>query len=194
MDKNKKSPIYTRLGDKGTTSTIYEKDISKGDFFLSVIGTLDEINSTLGIVKSYLKENEKDYKLILKLQNYLFDLGGELVTYKINHNWEWRIKFMEEAINQIDANNAPLHYFILPGGSIEASFIHQARAICRRGERLFWKWFEKIKETNKLKKENIQSLLYAGKFLNRLSDLLFVLARHYNNNGNDCIPWDKNLK
>ena len=194
MNKNKKSPIYTRLGDKGTTSTIDKKNISKADTFFSVIGTLDEINSTLGIVRSYLKINQKDYKLILKLQNYLFDLGGELVTYKINRNWGYRIKFIEETIDRIDANNAPLSSFILPGGSLESSFIHQARAICRRGERLFWEWFEKIKASNKLKKENIQSLSYAGQFLNRLSDLLFVMARHYNNNGNNCILWDKNLK
>ena len=194
MNKNKKSSIYTRLGDKGTTSTIDKKNISKADFFLSVIGTLDEINSTLGIVRSYLKKNKKDYELILKLQNYLFDLGGELVTYKTNRNWEFRIKFLEETIDKIDANNTPLHCFILPGGSVESSYIHQARAICRRGERLFWKWFENIKETNKLKKESIQSLSYAGQFLNRLSDLLFVMARHYNNNGNNCIFWDKNLK
>ncbi len=176
----KKSLVYTRTGDKGETSLYGGKRIKKTQQRMIAIGTIDELNAILGVavVKSSFK------KIVEPIQNELFNIGaqlanpdqvGEVITMTAQ-----KVIGLENQIDELDAKLPPLRNFILPGGSETGSLFHYARTVCRRAER----------EVLKLaQKEKVESELL--RYLNRLSDLLFILARSENNDKNSEIIWKK---
>lgn len=181
----KLNKIYTRTGDGGTSGLVDGSRRAKYDLRFAAIGTVDEANSALGLVAVALAETEHA-AAIARIQNDLFDLGadlatpgadfapGEMVLRMVASQTDW----LEAQIDALNLNLAPLTSFILPGGSEAAARTHLARAIVRRAER----------DAAALAAEepvNPAALAY----LNRLSDLLFVLARALNANGADDVLW-----
>ncbi|HEY4694781.1 MAG TPA: cob(I)yrinic acid a,c-diamide adenosyltransferase [Candidatus Nanoarchaeia archaeon] len=168
----KKVRIYTKTGDKGETSLIGGQRVKKYDQRVWTIGALDELNANLGVASSQIR-NSKINKLLEKIQNELFEVGAELADpNKAGNYFELgpeKITDLEAEIDSFDKRLPALKNFILPGGSPAASFLHQARSVCRRAERQL-----SLLATS----TNINPNLV--KYLNRLSDLLFVLARTAN--------------
>mgnify|MGYP001121411428 CR=1 FL=1 len=166
--------IYTRTGDKGETSLISGQRVKKSDWRVAVLGELDELNSSIGVAISFLSLEEIQ-AVLNRIQNELFTVGAEIATK--NHSGkptnfsitEESVKRLEEQIDKFSEGLAPLKDFILPGGSQPSAFLHLARSICRRAERALVILAEK---------EHVRDVLL--KYLNRLSDLLFVLARLVN--------------
>tara|TARA_X000000950_G_scaffold288632_1_gene406413 strand:- start:4121 stop:4678 length:558 start_codon:yes stop_codon:yes gene_type:complete len=177
--------IYTRGGDKGYTSIVGSKRVKKSSLFIEAIGSVDELNAFLGLVNCYLPDKQKI--ILTNIQNDLFDLGADLATpinikkksLRIHKSQTLNI---EKEINKINTTLKPLKSFILPGGNKLSSMIHLARTISRRCE-------VNIVKLHQKHKVNLEIL----KYINRLSDFLFVLARH--NNKNELL-WKplKNLK
>jgi cob(I)alamin adenosyltransferase len=178
--------IYTKTGDDGSTGLYGGERVSKDSLRVECYGTVDELNSTIGLVNSEIK-TESVKKLLFEIQNRLFTIGGELATptekkgmaiVKIQNS---DIELLEKSIDNFEEKLEPLKQFILPGGTRGASFLHYARSVCRRAERLV---------TSLAQKEKVSDLILI--YLNRLSDLLFVLARFENNeNQVSDIPWQK---
>lgn len=171
--------IYTKTGDKGQTSLYGGERVSKHNLRLDAYGTVDELNSTIGIVRVYNKDAELDEKFF-RLQNTLFKLGADLATplqmskgIKIVRIGEEEIAELEAEIDKWDSELELLKVFILPGGTQTGAFLHLARTICRRAERNTVKLSE-IEKINEL----------CLNFLNRLSDWLFVAARIANSKAN----------
>jgi len=164
--------IYTKTGDDGTTGLQGGKRISKSSNRISAYGSVDEINSILGIVLSH--NIDKDLlQLLTKIQNDLFVAGSDLskpdLSDESNRITNVMIEFLEAKIDEFEKELEPLTNFILPGGNHAASLIHYARTITRRAE---------IQVVTLSKDEKIND--YCIKYLNRLSDLLFVLGRLVN--------------
>jgi len=165
--------IYTRTGDDGKTSTLSGKRVSKDSAIMQVNGTIDELNAVIGVALSY-NNHEEIEEILEEIQSDLFVIGTEITlseksdTNKIKIS-QYRIKYLEDLIDSITEKLPKLRNFILPGGSLLASHLHLARTVCRRAERTLVSF---IDETDL----NTYSLQY----LNRLSDLLFVLSRYAN--------------
>jgi cob(I)alamin adenosyltransferase len=179
--------IYTKTGDKGETGLFGGERVSKDSIRISAYGTIDELNSFIGCSITEIKDTSIKENLI-KIQNYLFAVGSDLATPETENNAklniqrtpEWFYKEIEKMIDHYDAQLEELKNFILPGGSKAASLLHICRTVCRRAER------EVVALKNSVTiSENIII------FLNRLSDLLFVLSRFENKVSNhpDTI-WD----
>ena len=177
--------IYTGFGDKGKTRLFGGEVVDKDNLRVKAYGTMDELNSTIGILISYL--DDKD--LIKDLQNIqykIFELSAELAAKAqsgSNKNPpainEEIIKGLEDKIDRIDDQLESLKNFILPGGSRQAAISHLIRTVCRRGER-------ELISLNHVEQVNDHLLIY----VNRLSDYFFVLARLLNKeNKTDDIPW-----
>lgn len=164
--------IYTRAGDSGKTVLKNGKKVFKSDLILETYGTVDELNSTLGIVIANTKEKDLQNQL-LKIQMDLFEIGNHLSEAKTDKNLELflkrRVKNFEETIDKMTKSLNKIEHFILPGGGKTSSFLHLARTICRRAER-------RVVEFSKKEKVNKEVIVY----LNRLSDLLFTMARFTN--------------
>ena len=167
--------IYTKLGDLGETGLIGGSRIGKNSFRVEAYGEVDELNSALGVVLNAISDAEIS-ALLKTVQDDLFGIGRELATppeKPIEHGRskidEENVKVLEGAIDQYEKDLTPLQRFILPGGEEGASRLHLARSICRRAERRTVALFRE-------EEVNLQIL----KYLNRLSDLLFVLARTVN--------------
>lgn len=178
--------IYTKTGDDGTTGLFGGERVSKDALRVECYGTVDELNSTLGMVNSEVKNIELT-TLITEIQNKLFTVGGQLATPTEKSGLvlvklvDEDILFLEKNIDSFEEKLEPLKQFILPGGSKGASLLHFARSVCRRAERLV---------TSLSKNEKVSNLILI--YLNRLSDLLFVLARFENSNNHvPDIPWQK---
>lgn len=166
--------IYTKTGDKGQTGLFGGKRVSKADPQIMAFGDVDELNSLLGICFT-LNKNTFLEKILDKLQHELFVLGTDFATpidspMKIERIAENSVKRLEKWIDEITLKITPLRNFILPGGSLLASNLHLARAICRRAERA---------AVDLKTREPINEVLLV--YLNRLSDLLFMMARYANN-------------
>jgi cob(I)alamin adenosyltransferase len=166
--------IYTKTGDEGKTSLFGGKRVEKNHIRLEAYGTIDELNSVLGVSSSF-NNDELVKKTINDIQNSLFRVGSELATPEevkskaiVSISPE-EINNIEKVIDDIELKLNPLKNFILPGGSKLAAFLHLARTVCRRAER-------KIIELDLNESINPDILVY----INRLSDLLFVLARFAN--------------
>jgi len=179
----KLNKIYTKTGDKGTTSLASGKRVAKDHYRIKAYGTVDELNSILGIVR--VKASTKVKKIVSDIQNDLFDLGADLATpeqkkYKFTplRITEKQVNRIEKSIDQYNKKLSTLNSFILPGGSESASFLHNARTVARRAE-------TQTVALSKKEKINKEALRY----INRLSDLLFVLSRVENNNGKKDILW-----
>jgi len=175
--------IYTRGGDSGYTSIVGGKRVKKSSFIIEAIGNVDELNALLGLINCYL--TEKHTKILRNIQNDLFDLGADLSTplnikknvIRIQKN---QTLYIEKEIDKINAKLKPLQSFILPGGNKVAALIHLARTVSRRCEISIVKLKEK-------KGVNSEVLRY----INRLSDYLFVLARQTNKRELLWVPLKK---
>tara|TARA_Y100000589_G_scaffold223599_1_gene211155 strand:+ start:1199 stop:1747 length:549 start_codon:yes stop_codon:yes gene_type:complete len=166
--------IYTKGGDSGYTSIVGGKRIKKSSNIIEAISNVDELNATLGLITNYSKSGQK--RIIQNIQNDLFDIGADLATPLSKKKNTIRLfnsqtTYLEKAIDKINAKLKPLTSFILPGGDKISSLYHLARTICRRCEISI----VKLSEQTKINTEIL-------KYINRLSDLLFVLARQTNKN------------
>ncbi len=165
--------IYTKRGDSGDTSLFGGDRVSKSSERITAYGTVDELNSIVGLAASY-KLSKKGSDLLRTVQELLFILGADLATppsskTRIDRIDEQDITFLEDAIDEMEKDLEPLKNFILPGGSQPGATLHVARTVCRRAERAA----VACQETDEISDECI-------KFLNRLSDFLFVIARYEN--------------
>ncbi len=161
--------IYTKKGDKGFTYLFNGKKVAKDHPRIQALGSIDELNSTIGIAISFSKDKKIRQELI-NIQRVLFLIGEYLADFlKDIKAIENRIKEIENLIDKLSIKLSKLTHFILPGGVKEASFLHQSRAICRRCERNL---------VPLLRKEKIDKNTIV--YINRLSDLLFVMARYAN--------------
>ena len=162
------SKIYTRTGDAGTTGLGDGTRVDKDDIRIESFGTVDELNSVIGLLMTECPAGDIA-NMLTDIQHELFDLGGELcIPGRIALN-DAHVEHLEQWLDALNAPLAPLKEFILPGGSRAAALCHVARTVCRRAERL-------CVSLNKTSEVNAAGL----KYLNRLSDLLFVLARVLN--------------
>jgi len=191
--------IYTRAGDKGETGLIGGKRISKGDPRIIAYGSVDELNSFIGITLSLLTSKHEDLfsdliNIMTRIQNELFVVGSDLADPRYSAKKENRFKTprteqrlasaLEDTIDKFEAELEPITFFILPGGSIEASFLHAARTVARRAETA----------TTLLSKDQIINPIVLV-YLNRLSDLLFVAARLVNKRlGIGDVAWKYNAR
>ncbi|HRH38146.1 MAG TPA: cob(I)yrinic acid a,c-diamide adenosyltransferase [Flavobacteriales bacterium] len=177
--------IYTRTGDKGETGLLGGKRVPKDDLRIETYGTVDELNSHLGALRDLAAPHHHD--LLISIQEQLFSIGSRLASqneeeagkFKVPSITEEHILALERAMDRMDAELEPMRNFILPGGHIASSQAHVCRTVCRRAER----------RAVQLARENeLDPVLI--RYLNRLSDLLFVMARHLAKlNGVPDTPW-----
>jgi len=180
--KDHRMKIYTRTGDAGETGLFGGQRVAKDALRVHAYGSVDECNAALGVARATGLESELD-ALVAEVQNQLFVVGADLATPGENPNiprvGESDVTFLEGWIDRLEGELAPLRQFILPGGAPAAAYLHLARTICRRAER----WVVSLAQAEPV---NDQVMAY----LNRLSDLLFVLARAVNARaGAADVPW-----
>jgi cob(I)alamin adenosyltransferase len=175
--------IYTRTGDTGKTSLFGGARVDKDDARIEAYGTVDELNSFVGIVRAAWPDSPIDQEL-RSVQNDLFDVGAQLAapgSDRFHGVAPERIAELESAIDRMEGELEPLTNFILPGGSVAAAQLHVARTVCRRAER----------RVVSLGDGNAQTIIY----LNRLSDYLFVAARFANRrSGVSDVAWKKSQR
>lgn len=166
--------IYTKTGDKGTTSLIGGTKVPKSDLRIEAYGTVDELNSYIGLCRDLLTD-EQSRRLLLETQDRLFTVGAALACdpvkepkLRIPDLKETDISLLENEIDRMNETVPAMKHFILPGGSAVLSHLHVARCICRRAERCCVRLA--------LESEELEPVIL--KYLNRLSDYLFVLARY----------------
>ncbi len=173
----KKSNLYTGTGDAGQTSLVGGQRIDKDAARLEAYGTIDELNSQIGALIATNTLTDNDAVLLLEVQSRLFDVGGYLATDPASPYAEAmsrpvgaeQITALEQAIDRLDASVPALKTFVLPGGSAQAAQAHVARTVCRRAERRIIT----LSRTEPVEHETL-------KYVNRLSDYLFILARSLN--------------
>ncbi|MDC0344863.1 cob(I)yrinic acid a,c-diamide adenosyltransferase [Alphaproteobacteria bacterium] len=178
--------IYTKTGDQGTTGIVGPHRLSKHDLRIQAIGSVDESNASIGLCRLYAENHSADTAL-KRIQNDLFDLGADLAqlhaaseekenkTLRITAT---QVTWLETQMDQLNEDLAPLTSFVLPGGSTFSAQLHMARTIVRRAER-------DMVALHAIAPVNEDAL----KYVNRLSDYLFVLGRHGNDNGKKDILW-----
>ncbi len=171
--------IYTKTGDAGTSALASNNRHPKEDLLFNAIGTVDDAHSSVAIAMCYV-DKEDVYTLLKNIQNDLFDLGADLASPKVSVT-DAHITYLETNIDLYNDQLKPLESFVLPSGSKASSYLHLSRTIVRRAERCVWDSVNQ-RETNPL----------IAKYLNRLSDLLFVLARYLN--GGKDILWEPQVK
>ena len=178
--------IYTRTGDDGTTALGSGERRPKYDLRIGAYGTVDETNAAIGIVRLHLADARELDAMLGLIQNDLFDLGADLAVPQREGKAErlrvigTQVERLERDIDALNEKLAPLTSFVLPGGTPAAAYLHLARTVCRRGERLMVELAEKPGE-----KVSAAAL----KYVNRLSDFLFVASRAANNNGAGDVLW-----
>ncbi len=175
--------IYTRGGDKGKTSLGNGERVEKHDQRVAAYGAVDEANAAIGLAR--LHTNGDDDAMLARIQNDLFDLGADLCTPEAEGNARERLRIvasqverLEREIDAMNADLAPLKSFILPGGTPAASYLHLARTVARRAERDM---------TALAQRETVNQ--EALRYINRVSDHLFVMARHLNDKGARDVLW-----
>jgi cob(I)alamin adenosyltransferase len=183
--------IYTRSGDDGTTALGTGERRKKYDLRIDAYGTLDEVNAVVGLVRLSTAGTPLD-DVLSRIQNDLFDVeadlcmpddgqgsgkgpGGERLTVT-----DAQVDWLEQEIDRLNADLQPLRSFVLPGGSAASAYLHLARTVCRRGERL-------MAELNDKPGESVTPA--ALKYVNRLSDFLFVASRYVNDRGAGDVLW-----
>ena len=179
--------IYTRTGDDGTTALGSGDRRKKYDLRVSAYGTLDEVNAAIGLVRVQTGTADPALDLVLaRIQNDLFDVEADLCLSEKGPGGarmtvtDAQVDWLEGEIDRLNAGLAPLRSFILPGGSAAAVHLHLARTVCRRAERL-------MVELNDKPGEGVTPA--ALKYVNRLSDFLFVASRHANDKGATDVLW-----
>jgi len=174
----RKSMLYTRTGDKGATALFGGRRVPKDHPRVVAYGTIDELNAVLGVAASFIRQRPL-LAAIQSIQNELFDIGAELASDRpvrrakrqsnVYHLDPARTRWLETLIDEYDARVPPLRTFVLPAGSNAAALMHQARTVARRAER---------EVVTLARKEQVNPAILT--YLNRLCDLLFVLARYLN--------------
>jgi cob(I)alamin adenosyltransferase len=180
--------IYTRTGDDGTTALGTGERRKKYDLRIAAYGTLDETNSVIGIARLHTAEDAALDAALSRIQNDLFDVGADLTTPGKGRGpggarltvTAAQVDWLEAEIDRLNDELEPLRSFILPGGSAAAAYLHLARTVCRRAERL-------IAELSDRPDESVTREVL--KYVNRLSDFLFVAARHANGKGARDVLW-----
>jgi cob(I)alamin adenosyltransferase len=180
--------IYTRTGDDGTTALGSGGRRKKYDLRIAAYGTVDETNAAIGIARLHTAGDAALDAALARIQNDLFDVGADLCTPGHGKGpggarltvTDKQVAWLEAEIDQLNAELAPLRSFVLPGGSPAAAYLHLARTTCRRAERL----------TAELKDKAGESVTpEVLKYLNRLSDYLFVAGRYANSKGAGDVLW-----
>ncbi|MGH6671333.1 MAG: cob(I)yrinic acid a,c-diamide adenosyltransferase [Xanthobacteraceae bacterium] len=180
--------IYTRTGDDGTTALGTGERRKKYDLRIAAYGTLDEANAAIGLVRLHTAGDAQLEAALSRVQNDLFDVGADLTMPGKGKGpggarltvTEGQVKWLENEIDRFNAELSPLRSFILPGGTAAAAYLHLARTICRRAERLIAELKDKPDE------------VVGGevlKYVNRLSDFLFVASRYANDKGERDVLW-----
>lgn len=184
----RKSKIYTKTGDKGTTSLVWGKRVSKAHVRLDAYGTIDELNSFVGLLICSL-DDEANLELLSYVQHRLFTIGSHLATETetmavkpASIISDADIKMLEDRMDEIDSNLPKLNKFTLPGGSESAARAHICRTICRRAERCIYR----VKEDYPVEDNTLM-------YVNRLSDYFFLLARKECNDKGTEIFWEQNV-
>jgi cob(I)alamin adenosyltransferase len=184
----KLNKIYTRTGDDGTTGLGTGERRKKYDLRIAAYGTTDEVNAAIGVARLYTADDTALDAALSRIQNDLFDVGADLCTpgqgkgpggarLTVTAN---QVTWLESEIDRLNAELSPLRSFVLPGGSAAAAYLHLARTICRRAERLI----------AELKDEPGESATdEVLKYVNRLSDYLFVASRYANGKGARDVLW-----
>lgn len=180
--------IYTRAGDTGLTALVTGERRSKSDLRVEAYGTVDETNACLGLVRLHTAENPQVDAMLGRIQNDLFDLGADLATPEsdtpLAHEplrvVEAQVERLERETDALNERLSPLRSFVLPGGSAAAAALHLARTVCRRAERI-------VVALEAKPDERVSPV--AIKYLNRLSDFLFVAGRFVNQEGAADILW-----
>ncbi|MBM3698618.1 MAG: cob(I)yrinic acid a,c-diamide adenosyltransferase [Actinobacteria bacterium] len=178
--------IYTKTGDDGTTSLGDMSRTSKNDPRLEAYATVDEANSTIGVVLAMGDIKDADIKkLLIRIQNDLFDVGADLCTPVVDNPaseplrvLDSQIEYLEHQIDKYNESLQPLRSFVLPSGTPAAALMHVARTVTRRAERTTWHAIHAFGG-------GVNPI--TAKYLNRLSDLLFVLARYVNKDIGDQL-------
>jgi cob(I)alamin adenosyltransferase len=184
----KLNKIYTKTGDDGTTGLVAGPRRLKDDLRVEAFGTIDEANSAIGIARLHMQGMPDLDAMLMSIQNDLFDLGADLATpdtgtppeYEPLRIVESQVTRIENDIDKLNADLQPLKSFVLPGGHSAAAHLHLARTITRRAERL-------MVTLSRSKGEIVSAA--ALKYVNRLSDFLFVAARHANDRGHADVLW-----
>ena len=181
------SKIYTRTGDDGTTAPGSGRRVAKFDLRVECYGTLDESNAAMGLARLHTRSDQALDAMLARIQNDLFDLGAELCYPDESKDARGRLSVSDAQVerleSEIDALNRelqPLRSFVLPGGTQAASFLHLARTISRRAERLM---------VALAARPNEPVGGSALRYINRLSDFLFVAARYANDKGQSDVLW-----
>jgi cob(I)alamin adenosyltransferase len=180
--------IYTRTGDDGTTALGTGERRKKYDLRIAAYGTVDELNAAIGLARLHAAQAPAIDAVLTRVQNDLFDLGADLCSPDKGKGpqgarltvTDLQVGRLEQEIDAFNANLAPLRSFILPGGTPGAAYLHLARTVCRRAERL-------VVELADKSGESVSPAVV--KYLNRLSDLLFVTSRALNDNGAQDVLW-----
>lgn len=180
--------IYTKKGDQGYTSLFGGANVEKNSLRIHAYGTVDELNSNIGLVLAHTT-SQKGKEILNEIQSQLFVLGADLATLhskeaKIDRIGSNDIEKLEKWIDELETDLPPLTSFILPGGSPAGATLHMARTVCRRAERNT----VALKQNDPISAETVI-------YLNRLSDLLFVMARYENKQaGEPETPWQPRKK
>jgi cob(I)alamin adenosyltransferase len=181
--------IYTRTGDDGTTALGTGVRVRKDAVRVAAYGTVDETNAAIGMARAHLGDSQPGFDAKLsRVQNDLFDLGADLcvpdrggpLPYEPLRITATQVKWLEERIDEMNAELTPLRSFVLPGGSPASAALHVARTVCRRAERL-------MVELSADPNEPVSDV--ALQYINRLSDFLFVASRFVNDRGKNDVLW-----
>ena len=179
--------IYTRTGDDGTTGLATGERRKKFDLRIEAYGTVDETNACIGLARLHTSHDADIDAMLARIQNDLFDLGADLATpegkplrYEPLRIVEAQVERLEREIDALNAHLAPLRSFVLPGGTPAGAALHLARTVCRRAERL-------VVALADVPEETVAPAVV--KYLNRLSDFLFVASRAVNDHGSRDVLW-----
>jgi len=181
--------IYTRTGDGGDTGLATGERVKKFDLRVEAYGAVDETNAAVGLARLHTGDDAALDAMLERIQNDLFDLGADLATpdrpgktlgWEPLRITEPQVDRLEREIDALNAEMEPLASFVLPAGSAAATHLHLARTVCRRAERVAVALADRPGEVVSAA---------AVKYLNRLSDLLFVMARHANDKGSADVLW-----
>ena len=178
--------IYTKTGDGGETRLASGEPVSKTDARVAAYGSVDELNAVIGVARLHSGQNDRIDAMLARIQNELFDLGADLATpHEPPPKWEAlrildsQVARLETEIDWMNESQKPLDSFILPGGSPLSAHLHLARTVCRRAER----------DAVRAVESGMALSPAALRYLNRLSDHLFVAARRANAHGADDVKW-----
>jgi cob(I)alamin adenosyltransferase len=179
--------IYTRTGDDGTTSLGSGARRKKYDLRVAAYGTLDEVNAVIGLVRLHTESDEVLDRALSRIQNDLFDVEADLCLAEKGPGGarltvtDTQVAWLEAEIDRLNADLEPLRSFVLPGGSSASAYLHLARTVCRRAERI-------MVELRDQPGEEVSDP--ALKYVNRLSDYLFVASRYANDKGASDVLWE----